>query len=236
MIRSISKADNNYNIQLYSGKVSQTLGFVEQKLVSLADFFVTSSYESFRFATNASLKEHRKFIKNIILKNEDKDFIETELALMTYLKDHHPLLKTAMRVGAFIAGIGFGVAAIITLIPMLMFRAALQPFKVDFIYLTPTQTAPIKIDRPVSFYSLNAALSRFEIMNTVNGLRPSIERIDQILDHVLKGDDRPDIINMQEAFHDTLILNRIAKKLQEAGYYVVYASKPRLGVLSAAYY
>ncbi len=93
--------------------------------------------------------------------------------------------------------------------------------------LTPT-SHKVWDDEPFTLLDANMAGTEFRIMDYLNGVPPTKERVKKWVRLLLQ--ENPDVICLQEAFDIDDIYQYIAKSLQEEGYYVVMTTK-RVGVI-----
>eukprot|EP00667_Euglena_gracilis_P012363 EG_transcript_12693 len=115
-----------------------------------------------------------------------------------------------------------------------LLRFVLHPFKSDVLAVPCAAPGPLEYGpgdggfaAPLRLFSLNAALSEFEIMNAINGLRLTRNRRRELWEFIAGAlRPLPDFVCLQEAFSPRAV-RFLQRQFTAVGYHVVAQVKPR---------
>lgn len=163
------------------------------------------------------LEQEKRYLKQLI----DAGIVKERITF----KDHLTLdAKIALNTSFLAVTSPVSIPAAATAIGL---RTYLQGRMHPLTALTPT-SHKVWDGEPFTLLDANMAGTEFRIMDYLNGVPPTKERVKKWIRLLLQED--PDVICLQEAFDIDDIYQYIAKGLQEEGFYVVMTTK-RVGVI-----
>ena len=197
-------------------KIMQTLKYGKEKKYRFMEEFcleVIDKKEDTRVGFKCDLEDEKEWISRAV-----------EEQIFSFEKEwnNHVVQQFIRDIGTLIyrlpLGISLGTVG-------LLIRTGIQCQMREIGIYTPRKFAGYLEDRPLTIATLNMACTEFNLMDYINNISPTVERLHEYKDFLALSSSDVDILCLQEAFDVDNIQSILIPSLQERGYWIALAGK-----------